>query len=110
MCKARLGLKAPAWARLPTAWASQNLKPGRHFGLRLGSGLARPRPRLCTSTLLTPHIVRTHLSSTSNILHNTITYQILGQTTYLVTLQTSLTVIYLHNHNLITVHYKVLQS
>jgi len=63
MCKARLGLKAPAWARLSTAWASQNLKPGRHFGP--GSAQAWPGLGHSFSTYSTCHTYSTASMATS---------------------------------------------
>ncbi|KAI0056751.1 hypothetical protein BV25DRAFT_1831841 [Artomyces pyxidatus] len=50
MCMARLGLKAPARARLGGVTACQILEPGRCSRLRLGQGLARLRPGLCINT------------------------------------------------------------
>src|SRR5882762_1019177 len=82
MCKARLGLKAPAWARLSTAWASQNLKPGRHFGP--GSAQAWPGLGCGFSTYSTCHTYSTACMATSyqytvllcqNPLHSQIHYQ-----------------------------------
>ena len=48
MCRARLGSKPQAWARLCQARAQQGLEPGPHCGLRLGSGSARLEPGLLT--------------------------------------------------------------
>ena len=41
MCRARLGSKAPAWARLETARACKKCEPGPSRGLTASSGPAQ---------------------------------------------------------------------
>ena len=45
MCRAWLGSKAQAWARLETARACKKCKPGPSRGLMAGSGPARAQAR-----------------------------------------------------------------
>ena len=45
--RARLGLKAPAWARLEKARACFMFRPGLEPSTRAGLGSARPEPGLC---------------------------------------------------------------
>jgi hypothetical protein len=46
MCRLRLGLKAPALARLSLAWALQNHRPGQKPKVGLGLAWLWLKPRL----------------------------------------------------------------